>query len=72
MSEFFERFGTDAQCQAALQAVRWPNGFVCPGCADAARTSFVHAGLTYGQCAACENQGSQISGAVFTPNKRGL
>ena len=33
MPEFFERYGTEAQCQAALQAARWPNGFACPGCA---------------------------------------
>lgn len=24
MSEFFERFGTDAQCEEALAAARWP------------------------------------------------
>ena len=27
MPEFFKRFGTEAQCQAAVQAARWPNGF---------------------------------------------
>jgi hypothetical protein len=38
MPEFFERYGTEAQCQAALQAARWPRGFVCPKCGGAART----------------------------------
>ena len=38
MPEFFERYGTEAQCQAALQAARWPSGFVCPDCGGAART----------------------------------
>jgi len=32
MPEFFERYGTEGQCQAALQAARWPRGFVCPKC----------------------------------------
>ena len=32
MPEFFERYGTEGQCQAALQSARWPRGFVCPKC----------------------------------------
>ena len=32
MPEFLTRYGTDAQCEAALQAARWPKGFVCPNC----------------------------------------
>ena len=36
MPEFFERYGTEEQCEAALQAARWPHGFVCPNCGGAA------------------------------------
>jgi hypothetical protein len=32
MPEFLERYGTEAKCQAALQAARWPDGFACPDC----------------------------------------
>ena len=32
MAEFFERYGSEAQCHAALVALRWPDGFVCPDC----------------------------------------
>ena len=32
MPEFFERYGTEAQCAAALAAQRWPQGFRCPRC----------------------------------------
>ncbi|MCG6860044.1 MAG: transposase, partial [Chromatiaceae bacterium] len=28
--EFFDQFGTEAQCEAALQRTRWPQGFRCP------------------------------------------
>ena len=45
MPEFFERYGTEDQCRQALAAARWPQGFVCPACAGAARTSFERAGL---------------------------
>jgi ribosomal protein L37AE/L43A len=72
MPEFFERYGTEAQCQAALQAARWPDGFVCPRCAGAARTSFLRGGLPYWQCAACDHQCSLISGTVFESSKLGL
>jgi hypothetical protein len=69
MPEFLQRFGTEAQCQAALQVERWPNGFVCPGCGGAARTHFVRGGLPYWQCAACQHQCSLISGTVFEASK---
>jgi hypothetical protein len=37
MPEFLQQFGTEAQCEAALQAARWPGGFVCPNRGGAAR-----------------------------------
>lgn len=30
--EFDERFGSEEACRSYLMKVRWPNGFVCPGC----------------------------------------
>lgn len=30
--DFFARYGTEAQCAAALEASRWPPGIVCPHC----------------------------------------
>jgi hypothetical protein len=69
MPEFFERYGTETQCRAALQAARWPDGFACPACAGPARTSFERAGLRYWQCARCALQTSLISGTVFEASK---
>jgi ribosomal protein L37AE/L43A len=69
MPEFFERYGTEAKCRAALQAARWPQGFACPACAGPARTSFERAGLRYWQCARCARQTSLISGTVFEASK---
>lgn len=69
MPEFFERYATEAQCRAALQVARWPNGFVCPGCAGSARTSFERAGLRYWQCGGCAQQCSLISGTIFESTK---
>jgi hypothetical protein len=69
MAEFYERYGTEAQCQAALQSTRWPSGFVCPECGGAARTSFMRGGLPYWQCGDCSHQCSLISGTMFESTK---
>jgi ribosomal protein L37AE/L43A len=69
MPEFYERYGTEARCQTALQAARWPGGFVCLKCGGAARTSFVRGGLPYWQCGTCAHQCSLISGTMFASTK---
>ena len=30
VAEFFDRYGSQAQCATALAAQRWPSGFRCP------------------------------------------
>src|SRR5665213_1314811 len=69
MPEFLRRYGTDAQCEAALQIARWPSGFACPGCGGAARTSFRRQGRLYWQCGACQHQCSVTSGTIFESTK---
>ena len=53
MAEFFERYGSEDQCHAALVALRWPEGFVCPDCGCAQHCSFVREERRYWQCSAC-------------------
>ena len=31
-AQFREAYGTEAQCRAVVQKLRWPKGFVCPVC----------------------------------------
>ena len=69
MPEFLERYGTEDKCRAALQAARWPKGFVCPACGGAARTRFERGGLRYWQCGGCQRQTSLISGTIFEASK---
>ena len=69
MPEFLQRYGTEAQCRAALAAARWPDGFVCPACGQAARTCFQRAGLPYWQCGGCACQCSLIAGTIFESSK---
>lgn len=69
MPEFVQRYGTEEQCAAALQAARWPNGFVCPQCGSASTTSFARSGLRYWQCGSCRYQCSLLSGTIFAATK---
>jgi len=70
LPEFMDRYGTEAQCEQALIAARWPDGFACPACsATHARTTFRREGRLYWQCAGCQHQGSVISGTVFEATK---
>jgi transposase-like protein len=62
---FQAQFGTEAQCEAALERARWPEGFRCPRCGEARHSAF-HVGThqTF-QCRACRTQTSLIVGTLF-------
>jgi hypothetical protein len=34
---FREAFGTEAQCRAIVEKLRWPKGWVCPVCGHGGR-----------------------------------
>ena len=72
MMEFFDRYGQPEQCEAALAAARWPEGFACPVCNASAHSVFRRQGLLYLQCSACRYQCSLLSGTVFEATKLGL
>ena len=72
MAEFFDRYGSNDKCEAALIESRWPSGFVCPKCASAHSSSFRRQGRLYYQCTACRHQCSVMSGTVFESSKLGL
>jgi transposase-like protein len=70
--ELFRRFGSEAQCEAALERARWAQGFRCPRCGGAAHCVLrVRARKTL-QCNACHHQTSLIAGTVFEGTKLGL
>ena len=63
MSEFIKQYGTQAQCEAALAAWRWPNGFVCPRCSSTDHAVVGRRRLY--ECHDCHLQTSLKSGTVF-------
>lgn len=69
LPDFFRRFGSERQCERALEAARWPQGFGCPACGDARHTTFYRDGRKYWQCERCRHQTTRISGTVFEATK---
>ena len=70
MADFQCRYGTEEQCHAALVAMRWPKGFICPRCATT-KHSFCAPKRLF-QCSACGLQTSVRAGTVFQKSKTPL
>lgn len=67
--EFTERYGTEEKCEAALAAVRWPQGYECPRCQGHAARAFRRGRQAYRECTSCRYQCSLIVGTMFESTK---
>ena len=72
MSEFFDWYGSQQQCEALVRAWRWPQGFVCSRGKDDCHSEFRRQGRLYFQCSACRYQCSLVSGTVLESSKLAL
>jgi hypothetical protein len=69
MPDFLKDYGSEAQCEQALEAIRWPTGFSCPRCGHAAHYALRDGARKVFQCNACRHQASLIAGTVFQGTK---
>lgn len=69
MPEFLKDYGAEAQCEQALERVRWPEGFCCPRCEGAGHSVLRDGTRKVFQCARCRHQTSPIAGTVFQGTK---
>ena len=67
LPEFFREYGAEEQCERALFAWRWPNGFICPNC-HSTRYCALKCRKLY-QCLSCRQQASLTSGTIFAGTK---
>jgi len=62
--DFDHWFSTESACHEFIAKLRWPNGFVCPGCGEkVAKPSLMGRGLFL--CRKCKRQTSITSGTLF-------
>jgi len=66
---FLKDYGTEMQCEHALEMARWPNGFVCPCCQSKAFYTLRDGTRKVFQCQACRHQTSLIAGTLFQSTK---
>ena len=65
LDAFLRQYGQEAQCEAALERARWPQGFRCPRCQHAQASQFRRGGLRYWQCSGCRHQTSLRAGTLM-------
>ena len=69
LSEFQRLYGTEEQCEAALEKARWPDGFRCPRC-EGHEHSLVHGRrLKRYQCRSCGHQVTLTAGTIMQATK---
>lgn len=69
LSEFIQRYGTERQCEAALERMRWPTGYICPCCNGREHSTFLADSRKYWQCSHCRSQTTLRSGTLFHGSK---
>ena len=69
-NEFLDWFGSEEACLAFLERLRWPEGFVCPGCGSVGapyRSSRVRL-----MCRDCARQTTVTAGTIFDKTRTPL
>jgi hypothetical protein len=66
-AQFSEAYGTEAQCRAVVEKLRWPSGFVCPACGGCEGKWLSTRPKI--QCRACRHQVSLTAGTIFHATK---
>jgi hypothetical protein len=69
MPEFLKDYGTETQCEEAVEQTRWPEGFACPCCHGQAHYVIRDGVRKVFQCRACRHQTSLIAGTLFQGTK---
>ncbi|MES2148350.1 MAG: IS1595 family transposase [Pseudomonadota bacterium] len=69
LAQFMKEYGTEAQCEEALVAARWPHGFECAHCGHKLAYEFRRRELRYWQCKACRRQVSLRAGTMMENSK---
>src|SRR5450755_206523 len=69
-NEFLDWFGSEEACLTYLERLRWPQGFVCPGCGVAGQP--YRSSRARLMCRSCERQSTVTAGTIFDKTRTAL
>lgn len=69
LRSFIDQYGSESQCEAALEKARWPRGFVCHTCQSSSYCVVWHGKAKTFQCNRCHAQTTLTSGTIFHATK---
>jgi transposase-like protein len=69
-NEFLDWFGSEEACLTYLERLRWPQGFVCPGCGVAGQP--YRSSRARLMCRSCERQSKVTAGTIFDKTRTAL
>ena len=72
LTDFLHAYGTQAQCEAALEKSRWPRGYICPACESRSHCIVWHGKVRTFQCNRCHTQVTLTAGTIFHATKLSL
>jgi len=69
LNQFLAAYGTESQCEAALEKSRWPQGFECPKCKGQKHSEYRRSRVKVFQCCTCRTQTTLTEGTIFHSTK---
>jgi hypothetical protein len=70
LNQFLAQYGTDQQCESALESARWPGGFICPKCNSRQHGTYRRGRrVKVFQCKICRGQTTLTEGTIFHSSK---
>lgn len=68
LPDFLKDYGSEDQCEQALEQWRWPQGFICPSCGHQREPVRLRTRALL-QCRHCHHQASLTAGTLFAATK---
>ena len=69
LGSFIDQYGSESQCESALEKAKWPDGFICPKCQSSSHCIVWHGKVKTFQCNRCHVQVTLNSGTIFHSTK---
>lgn len=70
LNQFLAQYGTQEQCESALEVSRWPDGFICPKCHSSRHSNYRRGRqVKVFQCSDCRTQTTLTEGTIFHSSK---